>query len=310
MAAAASIVSDGITGIITGAEDPVAEPESVVPIPVGRLVASRLLSASTVWLILLIVGIVIGSIVGTPWVLFAMIPALIGFGTYWVRTITRVAAVLDRADAQRRADHVRPVHHRHRDPASGARARGRGVPVDPVATVRMVVGAREPAVRPRGDRRAGRSVHQRHARQALRTDVERVLRLVLPALPETEWPAVFERTASSDRARTTRTRTPLGAARLLRLLSWRRNGFLVGPDALFLRRGFVWRDPRHPAARPPAERLGAAGAAVSLSARSPARACARIIRTGVRPQLGALDRDAALALFDHRRGATRSPPRA
>src|SRR5690606_2202631 len=44
VAAAASTVSDGITGLIMGAEEPVEEPQSVVHIPPGRLVASRLLS--------------------------------------------------------------------------------------------------------------------------------------------------------------------------------------------------------------------------------------------------------------------------
>jgi putative membrane protein len=34
-------------------------------------------------------AIIVGSIAGTPWVLFTLIPALIGFGAYWVRTITR-----------------------------------------------------------------------------------------------------------------------------------------------------------------------------------------------------------------------------
>src|SRR5690606_11395876 len=86
---AAATVSDGITGLINGAEEPVAEPESVVHIPVGRLVASRLLSGSTLAVLALIVAIIIGPIFGTPWVLFGMIPALLGIGTYWVRSTTR-----------------------------------------------------------------------------------------------------------------------------------------------------------------------------------------------------------------------------
>ena len=78
-----------------------------------------------------------------------------------------------------------------------------------------------------------------------RADVERVLRLLLPTLPESEWPYVFASgvLASSDvvgaegDAYTTTPRR----ARLLHPLSWRRNGFLLTPDALFLRRGLLHR---------------------------------------------------------------------
>lgn len=86
---ASAVVGAGLNGLISGAEEPVAEPESVVHIPVGRLIASRLLSTSTLWLLAIVVAIIVGSIAGTPWVLFSLVPALIGFGAYWIRTITR-----------------------------------------------------------------------------------------------------------------------------------------------------------------------------------------------------------------------------
>jgi putative membrane protein len=293
VAAAASLVSDGITGIIAGAEDPVAEPESVVPIPVGRLVASRLLSASTVWLILLIVGIVIGSIVGTPWVLFAMIPALIGFGTYWVRTITRAL----RYSIAPTPNGVRITFGLFTTVTE----------ILPPGRVHAVEVSQSILWRPFGwwsvrvNRLSGRGATDGQGDQftsvmpvGTRTDVERVLRLVLPGLPETEWPAVFEDGILGPRADDPYTNTPR-RGRLLRVLSWRRNGFLVGPDALFLRRGFVWRT----LAILPLARMQ------SVSVRQgPLYRTLRLAGTNahtiigpVSGRLGALDRDAALELF-------------
>ena len=153
--AVGSVVSAGITGLIQGAEEPVDEPESVVHISVGRLVASRLLSTSTLWLIAIIVAIIVGSIAGTPWVLFVFVPALLGFGAYWVRYDHPLAALLDRTDPERRAHHVRSVHDDHRDPSAGSRARDRGRSVHPVATVRLVGDHGQPALGPGDGRRNG-----------------------------------------------------------------------------------------------------------------------------------------------------------
>lgn len=87
--AAAGAVSAGITGLIDGVDADAVEPASVVHIPTGRLIASHLLSGATIWLLALIAAVVVGSIVGTPWVLFTLVPTMIGFGAYWFRSITR-----------------------------------------------------------------------------------------------------------------------------------------------------------------------------------------------------------------------------
>ena len=73
-----------------------------------------------------------------------------------------------------------------------------------------------------------------------RDDVERVLRLLMPDLPESEWPLVFEHGILGPEADDPYTNTPR-RARLLRPLSWKRNGFLLLPDALLMRRGAIWR---------------------------------------------------------------------
>ncbi|MBN9182755.1 MAG: PH domain-containing protein, partial [Microbacterium sp.] len=54
VAAAASVVSDAVNGMVLGAEGPVAEPATVVEIPVLRLILSRLLGSSTIVLLILI----------------------------------------------------------------------------------------------------------------------------------------------------------------------------------------------------------------------------------------------------------------
>ncbi|MET0673195.1 MAG: PH domain-containing protein, partial [Microbacterium pygmaeum] len=191
VSAAASVVSAGINGLITGAEEPVDEPESVVHIPVGRLVASRLLSGSTVALLAIIAFIVWGAIAGTPWVLFSLVPAVIGFGTYWVRTITRALRYS-----------IAPT-------PSGVRITfGLFTTVTeilPPGRVHAVQVTQSILWRPFGwweitvNRLSGRGLADANADQfttvlpvGTRTDVERVLRLLLPDLPEDEWPMVFE----------------------------------------------------------------------------------------------------------------------
>lgn len=292
VAAAASAVSDGITGLLLGAEEPVEEPQSVVHIPPGRLAASRLLSGSTIMMILLIVAIVLGAIYGTPWVLFGMVPALIGFGTYWVRSITRALRYS-----------IAPTRN-------GVRITfGLFTTVTeilPPGRVHAVEVAQSILWRPYGwwsikvNRLSGRAADGQAAQftsvlpVGTRDDVERVLRLLLPGLAEDEWHAVFEDGILGPRDGDPYTNTPR-RARILRLLSWRRNGFLITAAALFLRRGVVWRTLAvFPLARlqsigldqgPLDRALGVAGAQ------------AHTIIGPVSGSLGAVDRDAALRLF-------------
>lgn len=293
VAAAASVVSEGITGLIVGAEDPVAEPESVVHIPVGRLVASRLLSTSTLWLAALIAAIVVGSILGSPWVLFAMVPALLGFGAYWVRTITRAL----RYSIAPTPNGVRITFGLFTTVTE----------ILPPGRVHALEVSQSILWRPFGwwsvrvNRLSGRGATDGQGDQftsvlpvGTRADVERVLRLVLPGLPESEWPAVFEDGILGPGPGDPYTNTPR-RGRLLRLLSWRRNGFLVGPDALFLRRGVVWRT----LAIFPLARLQSVGISQGplYRAFSLAGATAHTILGPVSGRLGALDRDDALRLF-------------
>ncbi|MGA1827864.1 PH domain-containing protein, partial [Microbacterium sp.] len=322
--AAASVVSAGINGLISGAEEPVTEPESVVHIPVGRLIASRLLSTSTLWLIAIIVAIVVGSIAGTPWVLFTLIPALIGFGAYWVRTITRSLrysiAPTPSGGARRQAGGL------GRSPGGGARQQAGGLGRSP-GGIRITFGlfttiteilppGRVHAVevdqsilwRPFGwwaitvNRLSGRGLSDGSNDQfttvlpvGTRADVERVLRLLLPGLSESEWPLVFEHGILAPNPDDPYTNTPR-RARLLRPVSWKRNGFVLLPDALLLRRGAVWRK----LAIFPLARLQSIGIEQGPVDRalSVASIRAHTIQGRVSGRLGVIDRDAALGVFE------------
>jgi len=292
-AAASSAVSEGITGLIAGAEKPVEDLRSVVNIPTGRIVASHLLSGSTISLLILVIAIIVGGILGTPWVLFGVLPAVLGFGAYWVRGITR------------------SLRYSIAPTSSGVRITfGLFTTVTEVLPPGRVhaVEIRQPVLwRPFGwwaitiNRLSGGSAAETAGDPfttvlpvGTREDVAQVLRLILPAMPEGEWPIVFDDGILGPRDGDPYTNTPR-RARLLRLLSWRRNGFLLTPDALFLRRGVVWRTLGiFPLARAQSIGLqqGPLARALDVAALTVHTITGRVLGT-----LGVIDRDAALRLF-------------
>ncbi len=66
-----------------------ASPESVVHLPLGRVIGSTLLGGSTIWVIVLVAIIVVGVSTGQPWVLFSFVPAAIGLVSYVWSRITK-----------------------------------------------------------------------------------------------------------------------------------------------------------------------------------------------------------------------------
>ncbi|MFG6503421.1 PH domain-containing protein [Microbacterium sp. P05] len=290
---AASIVSAGITGIVGGDDQFDVEPESVVRIPPGRLIASRLLSGTTLALLALLAAIVVGSVLGTPWVLFSVIPTFLGFAAYYVRSITRALRYS-----------IAPM-------PSGVRVTfGLFTTISetlPPGRVHAVEVRQSIFWRPFGwwsitvNRLSGRSMSDTTTEQfttvlpvGTRADVERVLRLLLPALSEADWPFVFEQGILGPRADDPYSTTPR-RARLLRPLSWRRNGYLLTADALFFRRGFIWRA----LAVFPLARLQSVGIAQGPVDRalSVANLTAHVIAGSVPTTVGILDRDDALRAF-------------
>jgi putative membrane protein len=66
-----------------------APPESVVHLPLGRVIGSTLLGGSTIWAIVLVALIVTGLSTGQYWMLFSFVPAAIGLVSYAWSRITK-----------------------------------------------------------------------------------------------------------------------------------------------------------------------------------------------------------------------------
>jgi putative membrane protein len=66
-----------------------AAPESVVHLPLARVIGSTLLGGSTVWIAILIAVIAVGFSTGQLWVLFSFVPAAIGLVSYVWNRITK-----------------------------------------------------------------------------------------------------------------------------------------------------------------------------------------------------------------------------
>lgn len=299
-AALTSAVSRGIAGIIEGDDLSSAEPESVVHIPVGRLIASQVISPGTVGLLLAIVAVVVGAVVGTPWVLFSFIPVVIGFGAYWINQIVKSLryAIAPTPDGVRITFGLLTTI----------------TEIVPPGRVHAVEVSQSILWRPFGwwkiriNRLTGRNAADTSTDQfttalpvGTRADVERVLRLLLPTVPEGEWPLVVQDGVLGGPSDGDFVVTPKRGW-WIRPLSWRRNGFRLTPDVLLLRRGQIWRKLSIlPLARlqsfsihqGPLDRLSRVAWVRGETVTGP-----------VYSMLTAIDRDAALGLFeDVARGA-------
>lgn len=290
---AAGVVGDGVQGIVDGEDLSDAEPESVVRIPVGRLVASRLLGGSTVLLLVFVAVTIVAAAMSTLWLLFSVVPAFLGFAAYYVRSLARAL----RYSIAPTPDGVRVTF-------------GLFTTVSEVVPPGRIhaLEVRQPLLwRPFGwwavsvNRLSGRGATDTSTDQfaavlpvGTRADVERVLGVLAPGLPAQEWTSVFDHGVLGPRESDPFTTTP-ARARLLRLLSWRRNGFLLTRDALFFRRGWLWRS----LAVFPLARLQSVGVHQGPLARSmrTATITAHVIAGTVPTSVGVLDRNDAMALF-------------
>ncbi|WP_353816150.1 PH domain-containing protein [Agromyces sp. SYSU T00266] len=84
---AGAVVGRRVDEFLAPELDPdLAPPESVVRLPLARVIASALLGGSMIWLVAIIVIIVVALSTGTLWMLFTFIPAAIGVVSYlWSR---------------------------------------------------------------------------------------------------------------------------------------------------------------------------------------------------------------------------------
>lgn len=294
VAALGQTVSRGLTGLIEGDELPVAVPDSVVHIPVGRLVLSHLVSPTTAFFLLAVIGVSVGVSLGATWLLFGLVPGLIALAAYWVRSIVRSL----RYSIAPTPDGVRITFGLLTTVTE----------IVPPGRIHAVEITQPILWRPAGwwtiriNRLSGRSATDTNTDQfttvlpvGTATDVDRVLRLILPTVPEAEWPLIVQQGMSAASADDTFTTSP-SRAWIIRPLSWRRNGFRLAPDVLLLRRGVIWRR----LAVLPLARLQS-----FAIHQGPVDRILRIVSVRghvvagpVYAQLAAIDRDEALRLFE------------
>jgi len=87
---AGALVNQRVDEFLAPELDPqLAPPESVVHLPIARVVGSTLLGGSTVWAMILVVIIAVGVSTGQAWVLFSFVPAAIGLVSYTWSRITK-----------------------------------------------------------------------------------------------------------------------------------------------------------------------------------------------------------------------------
>jgi putative membrane protein len=293
-AAVTQTVTRGLTGLIEGDDLAAAVPESVVHIPTGRLVASQILNPSLFGLLFALVAITVGSIAGVPWLLLGFIPAIIAFAALWVRTILRSLryAIAPTPDGVRITFGLLTTI----------------TEIVPPGRIHAIEVSQSILWRPMGwwsiriNRLTGRSMSDTNTDQFTTVlpvgtvaDVERVLGLLLPSVGDAEWKPMIAHGMLHPAPDDGFVNTPR-RARILRLFSWKRNGFRLTDDVLLLRRGVVWRQLAIlPLARLQSFALHQGPIDRALRV---AGARAHTVTGPVSSSLAAIDRDAALGLFD------------
>ncbi|MDD7961143.1 PH domain-containing protein [Microbacterium sp. NE1TT3] len=236
-------VARGLTGLIEGDDADAAEPASVVRIPPGRLVGSQLASWGTVVILAGATALTIAVAQSVFWVIFAYLPALLGLGAYWVRTIVRSL----RYSIAPTRDGVR-VTFGLLTTVSEILPPGR---IHAIEVTQPIFWRAFGWWAVRINRMTGRSATDTTTDQfttvlpvGTLADVDRVLGLILPAVAEADRAAIIRQgvlgSRDADAPGDGYVTTPR-RARILRPLSWRRNGLAIGTDLLLLRRGLLWR---------------------------------------------------------------------
>ncbi|MFT4029939.1 MAG: PH domain-containing protein [Protaetiibacter sp.] len=218
-----------------------ASPHSVVEMHVGRLIGSTLLSAGMLWFVVAITGIVIGlSLTGVgEFVVFGLIPMIFGLGSFLVNRIVKSL----RYSIAATPDGVRV----------GFGLLATSNETIPPGRIHAVEITQELLWRPfdwwtvRVNLASHSSAKGAAGQQSTtilpvgsREEVLKVLALVLPGLVTDQTRHLIEGGLARARADDGFTTSPRRGA-VLRWFSWRRNGFLLHPEAVILRRGAVWR---------------------------------------------------------------------
>jgi len=270
-----------------------APPESVVKIHLGRLFGSIFLGTGTVIAVLVVIGAAIWiSVSGHLFVLFFALPGILGFGGYYVRRFSQSL----RYTIAGTQDGVRV----------GFGLFSTSNETLPPGRIHSIEVSQSLLWRPAGwwqirVNRASHTSSRGSANQANTTilpvgnlaDVTAVLKLMLPDFIGEETSAFIESGMTSTGADGF-TNSPRRAA-WLRPFSWRRNGFAIVSGSLLLRKGAIWRR----LIIVPQPRLQSVGLHQGPLLRLLRLASIQLhtVHGPITADLGAVDRDAALAFF-------------
>ncbi|WP_439564438.1 PH domain-containing protein [Microcella sp.] len=272
-----------------------AQPESIVRMNPGRLIGSTVLSDTTLVLVVMLIGLgVTIALSGELFLLFAMLPGLIGIGGFLVARITRSL----RYSIAATPDGVRV----------GFGLLSTTNETLPPGRIHSVKVSQPLLWRPAGwwqiaVNRASRSSQNGAAGQQQTTilpvgnldDVRAVLRLLLPEVAVEAALPVLELGLSGRGDEGGFTVSPR-RARVLRWFSQPRNGFALTDAAVLLRKGAIWRSLTIvPLSRTQsvAVRQGPVLRALRLG-----EVHVHTVAGPIIPTLGALDRTDAMRLFD------------
>ncbi|PZQ90381.1 MAG: hypothetical protein DI534_03980 [Leifsonia xyli] len=218
-----------------------AAPQSVVTMHAGRLVGSTLLSAGMLWFVVAITGIAIAvTLTGAGvFLVFGLIPMVFGLGSFLLNRIVKslrysIAATPDGVRVgfgllSTSNETIPPGRIHAVEITQDLLWRGFDwwtvrVNLASHSSAKGAAGQQSTTILPVGSR----------------AEVLKVLELVLPGLVTDETRLLIAGGLAPARVEDGFTTSPRRAV-VLRWFSWRRNGFLLHPDAVLLRRGAVWR---------------------------------------------------------------------
>lgn len=268
-------------------EPNLAPPESVVKIHLGRLVGSMVFSEGTLFLVLLLIG---GGIwIGTTGQFYALIfalPSLFGFVSFYARRFTKSLryTIAGTPDGVRVGYGLFSTSNETLPPGRIHSVQVRqSLLWRPAGWWEVRVNVASHSTNKGADGRANTTILP----VGNFDDAARVVALVLPGfvLPD------FLQIGQDDGF----TNSPRRAV-WLRPFSWRRNGFAVASDWLLLRRGAIWRQ----LVVVPQPRLQSVGITQGPLLRLLRLTGVQLhtVAGPIRAELGAVDRDAALAFFE------------
>lgn len=299
-----SVIDRRVNELLAPELDPnAAPPESIVKLHLGRLIGSLALSGATLVLLMGIAGIIVWvSLTGNFFALLFVLPGAIGYGSFYVHKFTRSLryTIAGTPDGIRVGFGLLSTSNETLPPG-----RIHSVEVSQPLLWRFF-GWWEIKVN-----RAGHSSTKGAGGEANTTilpvgnlsDVHKVLALIVPelapgpvaesALPESS--VILTGIEGRGEPGEGFTNSPPRAA-ALRWFSWRRNGFAITPGTLVLRKGAIWRQ----LIIVPQPRLQSASLHQGPLLRMMRLATVHLhtVSGPISAQLGAIDRDAAIAFFE------------